>query len=195
MRSASLKAKNRIPLFGAVIVNVLIYITVFHPGTTIDEQLFRAAPAGLVFLVLAILNGLIGATTKARLVFLRWRHPLPGSRAFSKFGAEDPRVDLARLRQRVGNFPKSGPTQNRLWYRLYREIDNEPAVEDAHTGYLLARDYTSLSAMFIIFLGSAALIEFGASPAAITYVAFLALQFFSSHSFGPKRKTGDRTDP
>src|SRR5712671_5918274 len=53
-----------------------------------------------------IVNGLLSAETKARLVFLRMKDALPGHRAFSKYAASDPRVDISNLKKICGNkFP------------------------------------------------------------------------------------------
>jgi hypothetical protein len=49
--------------------------------------------------VTTVANGLLSADMKARFVFLRWHHPLPGNRAFSKYAQQDPRIDQIRLAQ------------------------------------------------------------------------------------------------
>jgi hypothetical protein len=40
---------------------------------------------------------------------------------------------------------------------MYRRHEEHPSVKDAHSSYLLTRDLTALSAIFLVVLGAAAL--------------------------------------
>ena len=65
-----------------------------------------------------ILDGLLSADAKARIVYCRYRHPLPGSRAFSVHLLNEARADLdgfnALLNEfRVHNFWDSGTRKNK----------------------------------------------------------------------------------
>jgi hypothetical protein len=60
-------------------------------------------PVGLAVVVTTVANGLLSAELKARLVFLRWKHALPGHRAFSVYAKNDPRIDFVRLQRALGN--------------------------------------------------------------------------------------------
>jgi hypothetical protein len=48
---------------------------------------------------------------KARLVFLRWRHALPGHRAFSKYAVRDPRIDVSSLEKLHGGSLSVDPVE------------------------------------------------------------------------------------
>lgn len=54
-------------------------------------------PLGLALVFVGVVNAIIGPKAKARLVFWRWDHPLPGSEAFTRYAHEDHRVDLVEL--------------------------------------------------------------------------------------------------
>ena len=87
-----------------------------------------------------ILDGLLSADTKARIVYCRYRHPLPGSRAFSVHLLNEARADPDRLARHWGAFPAAPIAQNRLWYRIYRSVEDEIRVREAHRAWLFARD-------------------------------------------------------
>jgi hypothetical protein len=105
-------------------------------------------------LLVGALDALPGAELKARIVFLRWRNPLPGSRAFEKANLDsDSRIDRERLRTAVGGtFPRGPREQNAAWYRLYQLWAEDARVEHVHFQWLLYRDLTWL-ALVLLALG------------------------------------------
>jgi hypothetical protein len=109
--------------------------------------LATAVPLGAM-----VLTGLVPAQAKAVLVFWRWPHPLPGSRVFSKLLRSDERIDPQKLREQIGikSFPRAPGEQNRLWYRIYKQHENAPAVTDAHRMFLLHRDLATLALLFCL---------------------------------------------
>ena len=96
-----------------------------------------------------ILSSLLSADHKAVLVFWRLRNPLPGARAFSVHAPADPRIDLAKLRKNVGEFPTTERDQNSKWYGLYKQVDSDPSVVDSHKNYLLFRDIAAMSLLLV----------------------------------------------
>ena len=99
--------------------------------------------SGLVF------NGIISGDIKASLVFMRIKEPLPGSRAFSKYMHNNPRIDASVLTAKFGEFPVDPKKQNLLWYKIYRKHRNDIAVLDAHQNYLAVRDLTYFTTVFL----------------------------------------------
>ncbi len=97
-----------------------------------------------------VLNGFLGDLSKARLVFWRWRDPLPGYRAFSTIMHADPRIDVTRLESRLGTFPSEPKEQNATWYRLYKLHIDKLTVLEAHRAFLLTRDMSGLAAVFAV---------------------------------------------
>jgi len=83
-----------------------------------------------------VLNAQLSAEAKARIVFLRWRDPLPGSEAFTKHALSDPRIDMAALKATLGPLPVAPREQNALWYKLYKTVGSEPAVSQVHRAFL-----------------------------------------------------------
>jgi hypothetical protein len=123
--------------------------------------------------VVLLLTSLLPADLKAVLVFWRIRNALPGHRAFSVYAPKDPRVDVDRLRAVVGAFPASPREQNALWYRLFKKVDGDPAVAQAHRHFLLFRDLASLSLLLGI-IAAGVLYALGGGAASI----WLALALF-----------------
>jgi len=137
--------------------------------------------------------GEIGATSEARhgvlerphlLAFRRLRtQPVlvdvdPISGGITEYGPRDPRVDMSKVKRQLGNkLPEDPDEQNKAWYWLYKQVEKAPPVESVHRDFLLLRDYTALSMLFLLALGTVA--GFAARPAAVLvgYLGFLVLQF------------------
>lgn len=134
-------------------------------------------PASAAGILVGVLNAQLSALYKYRLVFMRWSDPLPGCRAFSDLAKTDPRVSIDRLKAKVGKFPKPAGKQNALWYSIYKSMEDEPAVKQAHKSFLLTRDYAVFAVMFVFVLGTLAFVQFYSSTIALIYVGFLVLQF------------------
>lgn len=115
------------------------------------------APAGLGFVLVGVLNSQLSPDTKARIIFARYRNPLPGARAFTELGPADPRVDMAKLEQKLGPLPIEPVEQNRTWYGLYRSIRDEATVLGIHRDYLFYRDYGSAAVIMLFLLSAGAL--------------------------------------
>jgi hypothetical protein len=163
--SKSLKDQNRWQLWLTIALNAVVFYTVDRSDAIASSGwngLFTAAtnllPVGFAFIVTSVANGLLSANTKARLVFLRWTHALPGNRAFSEYALADPRIDLDRLKHSLGNKLPEGPeAENRVWYRMFKEVEAAPEVQHIHREFLFVRDYAGFSALFLLGLGIAAL--------------------------------------
>jgi hypothetical protein len=182
--SQKLKEQNRRQLWLIIATNAVVFYGACQWSTFelsgIKAALTGAAnllPVGLAVVVTTIANGLMPSAMKERLVFLRWDEVLPGHRAFSVYAKSDPRIDYTRLRRACGNkVPIEPKDQNSLWYRFYLEVQDVPAVLQVHRDYLLLRDYTGLSALFLIGFGIAALCLVEPWKACGIYVGVLLLQ-------------------
>ena len=172
-----------VSLLAVLIGNALLFVIfTFGDGHLPTEwsdtfaRLRTMAPAGLGLILVGVLNSQLGPNTKARIIFTRWRHPLPGSRAFSEFAPADPRIDMAALEGKLGPFPTAPLDQNRTWYGLYRSVENDPFVLGIHKDYLFFRDYgVGAVVMFIVLSPIAAWLAVHWQSAAI-YALLLALQ-------------------
>ncbi len=180
-----LKEGNRIYVGLIVIVNSLQLYAVAQESTisiagmkALLTESTNLLPVGFALIVTTVANGLLSAETKARLVFLRWKNALPGHRAFSKYAASDPRVDIAKLKRLCGNkLPEDPAEQNRTWYRLYKTVESNPSVLQVQRDFLLMRDYAGLAALFVVVFGAMAVIEVPSWRVCLTYCFFLVAQF------------------
>ena len=99
----SLKDINRPALVLVVVANVILYYTnlfgfdVLH-FSNLMMNYESYVPGVFLALIVGILNSQLDHITKARLVFWRWQHPLPGSCAFTEIMITDDRIDPASLR-------------------------------------------------------------------------------------------------
>lgn len=154
-----LKSENRKWLISYVFAQ-FVFFALFAgiiPLTFNDSNSFLENirdPQGLVSLLAIpltiILEGLISSDNKARIVFLRIKNCMPGSRAFSKIAVKDHRVDIDKLRSLYPEgLPETPEAQNKAWYQLYRKHSEKLRVQEAHRAFLLTRDFTALTVVFI----------------------------------------------
>ena len=154
----SLKDINRPLLVIVVIANLAMYYVALKSLWNIEalaslsSDLEQYAPSALLALVVGVLNSQLSHQMKARLVFLAWKNPLPGCVAFSKVMDSDDRIDPAALRSFADPLPSDPADQNRLWFKWYREFQEEPNIKQVHREYLFARDWTGLSVLLTLVL-------------------------------------------
>jgi hypothetical protein len=180
----SLKEGNRAHLGLITVANSLLLYAVAQTSTisvaglkALFTESTNLLPVGFAFIVATVANGLLSADMKHRLVFLRWQHALPGHRAFSKYAASDPRIDIAKLKKVCGNkLPDDPVEQNRTWYRFYKTVEGNPSVLQVQRDFLLMRDYVGLAALFAVVFGAVALIEVPSWRVSLTYCLFLVAQ-------------------
>jgi hypothetical protein len=152
--SKTLKYRNLAWLVATLVLDVVVLLVIaFHTAiedlTPTTVMAIRASLTALLPVPALILSSLISANHKAVLVFWRFRHPLPGARAFSVHAAADPRIDLVALRKNVGEFPTAQRDQNAKWYGLYKSVDSDPSVVDSHKNFLLFRDLAAMSLLLV----------------------------------------------
>lgn len=152
--SKTLKGRNLAWLVATLVLDVLVLLVIaFH--TALDDltptrvAVIRASLTALLPIPVLILSSLISSDHKAILVFWRFKHPLPGARAFSVHAPADHRIDLAKLKKNVGEFPIAERDQNSKWYGLYKQVDSDPSVVDSHKNYLLFRDIAAMSLLLV----------------------------------------------
>jgi len=124
-----------------------------------------------------VLNGLLSSNAKVILVFWRIKYPLPGSRVFSDLAKKDLRINLEKIREKYGYLPKDSIEQNKLWYRIYKLHESKITILDSHKNYLLCRDLTGLSAIFLVVFTIFTLIFVGVKMRTFYYVLYLFIQF------------------
>jgi hypothetical protein len=154
----SLKRQNNLRLAAGVAFDFAVTTAVLRGAILPDlvswnwTELSHLLPAGVAILVVSIVNAQLSADAKARLVFMKWTSPLPGSRAFSHYLTTDPRIDASTLKRKYGVLPTDPSDQNVLWYKLYRSVSNDGAVAEAHQQYLLTRDFAAVTPLLAVLL-------------------------------------------
>lgn len=154
-----LKEQNNKLLWVFIAMNAAVFLTLLSGNelsmSAIERQWGKlmvkgGVVAALVPIITTVLNGLLSSTIKAQIVFGRLNNPLPGCRAFSKIGPADERVNMDILREKHGPLPSVPDDQNTLWYSLMRKNDQSVVIQNSHKLFLLTRDLTSLSVLFIV---------------------------------------------
>lgn len=105
-----------------------------------------------VYILALFLTYLLPSEWKHRLIFLRWRYPLPGCRIFSDLMIKDLRISREELVREHGKLPTGADKQNKLWYKIYKTKQSDKVVLNSHGRWLLFRDLFAIS--FILFLPS-----------------------------------------
>lgn len=180
----SLKEQNNQKIWLFVAINSLFFYSVLVSGkielSGLKEAVVNAAtllPALVAGAVATAINALPSSEMKARLVYLRWKNPLPGHRVFTKHAPCDPRIDMAQLKRAVGSIPTDEAEQNRVWYRLYKPIADQPVISSVHRDFLLMRDFTALATIFIVVTGPLAAYLLVEKMAAGIFIAILVGEF------------------
>jgi hypothetical protein len=181
----SLKEQNNLTLWMVMAVNALFFYGVLNANaismdglSAIFSQAQTLAPVGIVGIVVAVLNALPSADIKATLVFWRLKYALPGHRAFTVHALNDTRINQQRLKTMFkGTLPIDPAEQNAAWYKLYRPVRDDVIVSSAHKLFLLLRDYTAMSVLFIVAFGPWALMAVTNRRVAAGYVLILLAQY------------------
>ena len=155
----SLKEENNKSLWLFFSINIVLFITVF----VFDKKTMMESSdifgiflkeKGLLFifspLIVSLTNGIFSGNMKAKIVFCRFRHSLPGHRVFTKLASKDPRIDLDKHKKKLGNIPSDPQKQNTLWYSLSKKHSDKQSVRDSHKNFLLTRDMASFSFLILL---------------------------------------------
>lgn len=147
---ATLKEKNKIPLLTALVCQAVVFWAAFTASWGFDfdswenvlKRFAQTSPlAAILGIAVFLLQGALGSDAKARLIFWRFTgNPYPGARAFSKWLYRDARIDPGVIKQKHNPLPHVPNKENALWYKLLKQHEAKPSIEDAHRRYLFARD-------------------------------------------------------
>ena len=178
--------KSRLYVVAAINVALFWVVVIFRADLSMIWTLLSSISLkdGIVGVITSIgafvLDGLLSADTKERVVYWRFKHPLPGSRAFSVHLKKETRADPERLVRQWGVFPDDPAEQNRLWYRIYRSVEKELRVHEAHRAWLFSRDLTAYTVLFVVIFGIATLVSDALWPIGWWYLAGLTTQYVTA---------------
>jgi hypothetical protein len=194
-----LKGKNAAYLWSFIGANLAIFLSLLvsrqFASSSIDHFWERVTTkdgiiAACIPILAIVLSGVLSDAGKARLVFWRWRNPLPGCRVFTDLIGTEPRIDVAALKRKHGKFPQSPHAQNALWYRLYKKHKTTTLVWEAHKIYLLTRDITTISAVLAVLFSIGVVTASVGWKTSLLYAGALAVQYILAASAA--RNYGER---
>lgn len=177
MSRSALKSQNATWVWGVAVADALALVAFAFPAVVDQAASWlasgsRLGGAAIVPVAVLLLTSLVPSDVKATLVFWRIKEVLPGHRAFSIFVQKDSRIDIERLRTVVGQFPEAPREQNTLWYRLFKQVESDAGVSQAHRHFLLFRDLAALS--FILMIAAPiVLLMVGAAPEAAKFALWI----------------------
>lgn len=185
-REPYLKGKNAVYLWSFIGANLAVFLSLVvsrqFASASIDHFWQRVTTkdgiiAACIPILAIVLSGVLSDAGKARLVFWRWRNPLPGCRVFTDLIGTDPRIDVSVLKNKHGEFPNDPQAQNALWYRLYRGHKTTPLVWEAHKIYLLTRDMATIAAVFVVLFSIGVVAAAVNWKTSLLYVGALTVQY------------------
>ncbi|QIL19771.1 hypothetical protein [Thermomonas sp. HDW16] len=182
--AASLKDSYRWQLFAALAANLVLYYGLVK-GLSLAEirlntalaHLAELLPSGLAVALCGIINAQLTPLQKARIIFLRWGDPLPGSRAFSHYAARDPRIDMRAVQAKWSPLPNDPYKQNALWYRIYQQEQETQAVRHLNRNWLFARDYACTCVLNFFVLGGLGIFQMPSLASWSIFMVIVAAQF------------------
>lgn len=181
----TLKQQNTLQIGAYITINILIFwalmtgieLNIEASESILGKVITSAFWSLLVGALTTILNGQISSDIKYILIFWRLKNPLPACRAFSNFMNQDPRIDPEVLKTKLVTIPTEPIEQNRRWYKIYKKHEDKRSVLDAHKKFLLTRELTGLSFLFLIVLAIVGILLFQSLKIWAFYVAGLCLMF------------------
>ena len=151
IRNKAAKDQNAVRLFVVLAINLFIFIWIFLDWEISFDNLRYFIYGPFAIAVTAIINGMIGSETKAKIVFLRWKNPLPETRVFSELIANDKRIDKKRIDLEIkGVSSFSAEEQNILWFEYYSQSQTNPLVVSSERNYVYYRDYACMLILFAL---------------------------------------------
>lgn len=143
----SLNMKWLVLLAAADVLFVLLFVApdLLNGVTLTQIGIGRVLTTTVMPVVVLLIVNVLPHDVKSMLVYWKPLGVLPGCEAFTKYGPRDPRIDMAVLKKNVGTLPTEATEQNSKWYKLYKQVPNEPEVQEAHKLFLMYRDMAVLS--------------------------------------------------
>lgn len=175
----SLNLKWLVLLAVADVLAVLLFVApeILSGASLAQAEIGRVLTTSTMPLAVLLIVNVLPSDVKAMLVYWKPRGVLPGSEAFTKHGPADPRVDMAALKKNTGQLPTAPAQQNTKWYQLYKQVENDPAVAEAHKLFLMYRDMAALSLPLVVFVPVALCLVGAAQTAARLSAGLFFVQY------------------
>lgn len=141
-------------------------------GLVLQNPLLAVA----VHLSILVLSFVIPVNIKNVIVFWCLKNPLPGCRVFTELICKDHRIDIKELENKYGKLPTDPREQNTLWYKIYKDRQNEKIVLSSHGKWLLFREIASIALIFALLLSPISGV-IGCNTASAIYSVLLIMQY------------------
>jgi len=180
LKSLNMKWLVMLAVLDLFVVLFFVAPEVIRDATFNQIVVMRGLATAVLPVVVLLLTGVLSHDAKASLVYWKTENAMPGCQAFTKYGPADQRIDMIALKKNVGEIPTEPSEQNKKWFKLYKMVDGDAVVVEAHKMYLLFRDMAAMS-LPLIGLVPLGLYFVGVSIATLWIaVAFFVLQFLLS---------------
>jgi hypothetical protein len=181
-REPSLKSLNIKWLAVLLFADALLIIFIIEPSflreiSQDNIKLGRLFFAAFTPLVVLLIVNLLPHELKSMLVYWKKYGYLPSSESFTKYGPRDHRINMISLQNNIGGLPTSVTEQNSIWYKLYKQVINEPEIIEAHKLFLMYRDMATLTLSLIILTPILGCIFGMAKNATLLATALLIIQY------------------
>ncbi|UJJ57101.1 hypothetical protein [Rhodanobacter denitrificans] len=175
----SLNMKWLVLLASADVVGVLFFVApeLVNGASLTQIGIGRVLTTTLMPVVVLLIVNVLPHNVKSALVYWKPLGVLPGSEAFTKYGPADPRIDMAALKKNFGALPTDPTEQNSKWYKLYKQVANEPEVAEAHKLFLMYRDMAVMSLALVVLVPIALFVAHAASPSPWIAASVFAAQY------------------
>lgn len=175
----SLNMKWLVLLAASDVLAVLFFIApeVVSGASLTQVGIGRVLTTTVVPVIVLLIVNVLPHDVKSALVYWKPLGVLPGTEAFTKYGPADPRINMAALKKNVGTLPANPTEQNAKWYKLYKQVSNEPDVTEAHKLFLMYRDMAVMSLALIVLVPVALLAVHATYSAPWVAAGVFAVQF------------------
>jgi len=186
MAQKSMKSHNSPKIWTFILLNIVLAYCFLHlkEVTLENAQSFYSSLSGKDSFVILIsplitlfLNNILSSGLKAKIVFWRIKNPLPGTRVFSKLINNDPRIDKDLLETKYGELPVKPTEQNKLWYKILKNNEENISINNSHRTYLLLRDITGISFFLLVLFIPFYLFFFLKDISALYFITYLIFQY------------------
>lgn len=178
----SLKSLNMKWLVLLAVADVLVVLVFVAPelvkGASLTQLgIGRVLTTTVIPVVVLLIVNVLPHNVKSSLVYWKPLGKLPGMEAFTKYGPADPRIDMAALKKNIGTLPADPTEQNAKWYKLYKQVPNEPEVVEAHKLFLMYRDMAVMSLALVALVPVVLIVVGAASPAPRLAAGLFVLEY------------------
>ncbi|MFD1735406.1 hypothetical protein ACFSCX_02405 [Bacillus salitolerans] len=172
--------KNYQPhIFAFIIINLLIigidnFLSIDIKNIDKPAIVRIVSMPSIAVLSAYVVNGLLTSEMKFRIVFFKWKNPLPASRLL-KVIKKDSRFEIEQVIEKFGEIPIDPIKQNAYWYqKIYKINQDKEKIRDAHRNFLMTRDLTAICLIFFI----ASIINVILFSGSINQILIIFIEFF-----------------